>query len=234
MRKEVIGNATLYLGDSMGLLGEVAPKGVCITDPPYGIDFNYASYVDTRENLRVLIAGLFKHRDRFSRMVILCGPSQIHEYPESDWVGSIAWNTTGSFGKYGYSQWTPVLLYGPDLKGFGNVNGLTKSDTYLISGGASVGFQRDADSKLHTCPKPMNIMMHTVQRYVEDRAAVIDPFMGSGSTGVACAKLGRPFVGVEIDPQYFDLSCKRISDAYSQPDMLLEVDPVYEQVALEF
>jgi len=204
-----------------------------VTDPPYGIGFKYASYEDTRENLRGLISGLFAHRDSFERMIILCGPSQIHEYPSCDWVGAVTWNTTGSFGKYGYSQWTPVLLYGDDLAGFGNVNGVTKADTYQINGGGSVGFQRDKDSKLHVCPKPMNIMEHTVQRYTPASSTILDPFLGSGSTGVAAVKLGRKFIGIELDPQYFDIARKRISDAMKQPDMFIERPKPIKQEAFE-
>jgi site-specific DNA-methyltransferase (adenine-specific) len=50
---------------------------------------------------------------------------------------------------------------------------------------------------------------------------VLDPFMGSGSTGVACVKLGRKFIGVEISPEYFDIACERIRKAYAQPDMFI-------------
>ena len=53
---------------------------------------------------------------------------------------------------------------------------------------------------------------------------VLDPFMGSGTTGVACAKMGRKFIGIEIDPDYFDIACRRIEKAYSQPDMLIEAE----------
>jgi hypothetical protein len=51
---------------------------------------------------------------------------------------------------------------------------------------------------------------------------VLDPFMGSGTTGVACAKLDRKFIGIEIEPSYFDIACKRIEQAYAQPDMFIE------------
>ena len=51
---------------------------------------------------------------------------------------------------------------------------------------------------------------------------ILDPFMGSGTTGVACVKLGRKFIGIEIDSGYFDIACKRIKDAYAQPDMFVE------------
>ena len=51
---------------------------------------------------------------------------------------------------------------------------------------------------------------------------ILDPFMGSGTTGVACVKLGRKFIGIELDEKYFDIACKRIEEAYRQPDMFIE------------
>ena len=51
---------------------------------------------------------------------------------------------------------------------------------------------------------------------------ILDPFMGSGTTGVACARLGRRFIGIEIEPKYFDIACKRISDAYKQDDLFIK------------
>jgi DNA modification methylase len=56
---------------------------------------------------------------------------------------------------------------------------------------------------------------------------ILDPFMGSGTTGVACVKLGRKFIGIEIEPRYFDIACRRIEDAYRQGDMFRE--PVREK-----
>lgn len=221
-RCEQIGDCTIYLGDCREILPLLPKVDAVVTDPPYGIGFPYASYNDTRENLRGLISDVFSHREKFGRVVALCGPSQVHDYPPSDWMGAITWNTTGSFGKFGYTQWTPVLLYGDDLPGFGNVNGITKTDTYHINGGASVGFQRTKTEELHTCPKPVNIMIRMVQRYTANSETILDPFMGSGTTGVACVKLGRKFIGIEIDPGYFEIACKRIRDAYAQPDMFIE------------
>lgn len=66
-----------------------------------------------------------------------------------------------------------------------------------------------------------------------DGHTILDPFMGSGTTGVACAKLGRRFIGIEIEPKYFDIACKRIEDAYKQPDLFIErPKPVQEAMAL--
>lgn len=59
---------------------------------------------------------------------------------------------------------------------------------------------------------------------------VLDPFMGSGTTGVACAKMGRKFIGIEIEPKYFDIACKRIEEAYKQPDMFVELPKKAEQI----
>lgn len=55
--------------------------------------------------------------------------------------------------------------------------------------------------------------------------SILDPFMGSGTTGVACANLGRRFVGIEIEPKYFDIACRRIADAYKQPRLFEDEKP---------
>ena len=117
---------------------------VVITDPPYGIGFEYLEYEDTRENLAKLIADFLPEAVRVAkkRVIVLCGPTQILMYPESEWVGSITWNTTGSFGRYGFSQWTPVLMYGKDRKGFKTIDGVLKSDVISISGGGGCGLPK--------------------------------------------------------------------------------------------
>ena len=62
---------------------------------------------------------------------------------------------------------------------------------------------------------------------------ILDPFMGSGTTGVACAKLGRKFIGIEIEPRYFDIACRRIEEAYKQADLFIEPpNPKAEQLVL--
>jgi site-specific DNA-methyltransferase (adenine-specific) len=61
-----------------------------------------------------------------------------------------------------------------------------------------------------------------VRRYTDDQETILDPFMGSGTTGVACVKLGRKFTGIELDADYFDIACERIREAYKQPDMFVE------------
>ena len=71
----------------------------------------------------------------------------------------------------------------------------------------------------HPCEKPLPLMGHIVGTSTRADHAVLDPFMGSGTTGVACANMGRKFTGIEREPKYFDIACKRIDDAYRQTRM---------------
>lgn len=73
----------------------------------------------------------------------------------------------------------------------------------------------------HPTEKPVSLMIELIELFSDPEDTVIDPFMGSGTTGVACAKLGRKFIGIEIDPRYFDIACRRIEAAYKQPDLFV-------------
>ena len=216
-RKEVIGDAVLYLGDCLEILPTLPKVDAVITDPPYGLNFPYLSFDDSRESVARLISGFMPTALSCAfRVVVLPGVTQVHLYPEPKWIGCVTWNTTGSFGAYGYTQWMPVLLYGDDVKGFGRTaSGETKADVIRISGGGGVGFARTDDEKAnHPCPKPENVMRRLVARYSDSE--VLDPFMGSGTTGVACMNLGRKFIGIEIEERYFNIAVERIANAQRQ------------------
>ena len=223
MRVEQIGDATLYCADCRDVLPTLTGVDAVVTDPPYGLDFSYLSYTDTRGNLRSLIAtAVVPAIDCAKRACVLPGITQVFMYPDPDWIGCITWDTTGSFGKFGFTQWMPALLYGSDLKGFGSINGgVLKSDVIRFTGGAGVGFQRDGADKDHPCPKPVNLMEAVVGRVSLAGDIILDPFMGSGTTGVACARLGRKFIGIEIEPRYFDIACRRIEQAQRQRDLFV-------------
>ena len=75
------------------------------------------------------------------------------------------------------------------------------------------------NGQLHPTQKPLEVMEFVCRRA---DGAIVDPFMGSGTTGVAAVKLGRKFIGIEIEPKYFDISCRRISEALKQPDLFIE------------
>ena len=84
--------------------------------------------------------------------------------------------------------------------------------------------------KLHPHQKPVQLMQNLISW---QNGVTLDPFMGSGTTGVACAKMGRKFIGIEIEPKYFDIACKRIEEAYKQPDMFVELSKKSEQLELK-
>ena len=77
----------------------------------------------------------------------------------------------------------------------------------------------------HPTEKPIPLMLELVELYTNQGETVLDPFCGSGSTGVACAKRNRKFIGIEQNEKWFDLACKRIRQAYAQPDMFIEPTP---------
>jgi len=217
------GRVKLYCGDCREILPRISGD-IVVTDPPYGLQYPYRSYDDTRENLVSLLdEAMPLILAAAGRAVVMPGPTQIGLYPQPDWVGCVTWNTTGTFGKRGYNQWTPLLCYGPDVAGFGNVNGITKSDVLPISGG-SAGLSESVRMKaegIHTCPKPLNMMKKVIQRHTMENEIVIDPFMGSGTTSIACVQMGRRFIGIEKDPEYFEAAVDRIRRELNQGDLFL-------------
>lgn len=85
---------------------------------------------------------------------------------------------------------------------------------------APVGCPKDEKAG-HPTQKPVALMKWCLG-FLPNAKTILDPFMGSGTTGVACVKTGRSFIGIEKDPEYFEIACKRIRDAYAQPDMFVQ------------
>jgi DNA modification methylase len=117
---------------------------------------------------------------------------------------------------WGFKQFLPVLLYGA-------------SPTVSLGKGATCATAITSselptkDSKAHPVPKPVGWMTWSVQLASRPGETVLDPFMGSGTTGVACVKLGRKFIGIEVDEGYFELACDRLRKAHAQADMFFSV-----------
>jgi site-specific DNA-methyltransferase (adenine-specific)/modification methylase len=84
----------------------------------------------------------------------------------------------------------------------------------------------------HPTQKPLPLMSWCIG-FLPDAETILDPFMGSGTTGVACVQLGRKFIGIELEPTYFDIACRRISDELKRPRLpLQEPPPAPKQEAL--
>jgi len=221
VREERIGNQRLILGDCLEVMPTLGRVDAVVTDPPYGIGFEYNSHDDTAQNLEKLVTGFVPiARDISNRVVITPGNTNIHRYPAPDWTGAWTWDTTTARGFWGWSQWQPILLYGQDpAVSFEAFNGVLRSDRIHFSGGqAKISH---AEGRGHTCPKPVAFVTRLLLRFSREGETILDPFMGSGTTLVACAKLGRKGIGIELDPDYFEIACKRVEEAYRQPDLLI-------------
>ena len=202
----------LYNMDCMEGMAQFPDKyfDLAIVDPPYGIGFKYNSYEDTEDNLKYIINNHVPEIIRISERVLIFGNHQkIFLYPHPDWIYAYTWNTTGSYGKLGICQWQPILFYGKDIKGFGSINSVLKSDMTHISGGDGVGFRR-MENINHPCPKPINITRRLIARFSNENDKIIDPYSGSATTPICCNELKRKWIAFEIDKDYYKSANSRI------------------------
>jgi site-specific DNA-methyltransferase (adenine-specific) len=216
-----IGDATLYLGDCLEILPTLGKVDAVVTDPPYGIGFKYASHVDDPEKWCPLIDAVVPLVRAMAQFVIMpsCAVKRLpwwYENHRPDWI--VAWHkgSPGHQSAIGFNDWEPHVCWGRPKR--------PMHDHFSTQ----CGF----DESGHPCPKPIEYSMWLTSRAAERNQTILDPFMGSGTTGVACAKLGRKFIGIEIEPRYFDIACKRIEAAYAQPDMFIEPPAKPKQEAM--
>jgi len=218
-RQEVIGDCTLYLGDCLELLPTLGKFDAVVTDPPYGIfkkvggngrmfgkdtiysiDDSAASW-DYRPDVELLLMV----RDAATQYVI--------------WGGNYFADVLGACkGPLIWNKLTGNNSYADAEMAWSNVAGTSRVFTHQWCG-AFKDSER-GERAVHPTQKPVAVMQWSIG--FTKGTTVLDPFMGSGTTGVACVKLGRKFTGIEIDPNYFDIACERIRQAYKQPDMFVE------------
>lgn len=194
---------TLYLGDCLEVMRGM-PAGcvdAVITDPPYGInkaDWDSEFPVDWYAEAR-----------RLAKMiVVITGSSQLPKVCEmvgDDFIDIIAArNLNGmTFSPLGYGNWLAATICKTKPKG-----GVTFFE-FVVKG----------EKPDHPSPKPIHYMQKLIERVTEPGDTVLDCFMGSGTTGVACMQTGRNFIGIEIDPHYFAIAEKRIRAAQQQPTL---------------
>ena len=210
MIKIIIGNATLYCGDSKDVLDIIPNVQTVVTDPPYGIGLEYGEdFTDTEEYINTVVQDIIKKcRDKADVVSVTTGNINHYSYPRPTWT--LCWfNKAGSgSGPWGFSCWQPILCYGKDPY---LSNRLGRRPDFIEHSETS-------EKNGHPCPKPIHFTEKWINR-VHLKGTVLDPFMGSGTTGVACVNLGFPFIGIELDERYFDIACERIEIANSQPKL---------------
>lgn len=230
-QKEVLAEGVeIWLGDCREVLPLLGNVDAVVTDPPYGVEFTGkvtkysdssggASYLDTEDYFRSVV--LTAVRDAialFGRGAIFCGTRRLREYPQARDIGSITCPNGGGRSSWGFGCHHPILYYGtsPYLK---SGLGARPTSTVMYHPGMHVTGENDID---HPCPKPIAFMRWLVETASLKGETILDPFMGSGTTGVAAVKLGRRFIGIEIEPKYYEIAKRRISEALRQPDLFIE------------
>ena len=223
VRVETIGDCTLYLGDAREVLPGLGSVAAVVTDPPYGMEF--------RSNHRTVAP-------------------KFHAISNDDTIDALVWATgiEASHSKYVFCRWDnlpavpkpkSLVTWVKNNWSMGDLTGehARQTEVALFYPGPDHSFPcgRPSDviqaprtgNEWHPTEKPVQLIWH-VARWTS--GTILDPFMGSGTTGVACVKLGRKFIGIEIEPRYFDIACRRIEAAYAQPDMFVAapVKPVQE------
>lgn len=204
-RKEVIGDATLYLGDCLEILPTLPKVDAVITDPEYGIAHIWVggkghgwAKADADKELR----NSWDKKpltERELSIVLAAGENQII------WGGN-------------YFPLPPSrcwLVWNKPERNFT----LAEAELAWTSFDACVRVfdgNRSEPDRQHPTQKTVALMRWCVAKTKGD---VIDPYMGSGTTGVACANLGRRFIGIEIEEKYFNIACERITNAYRQTRM---------------
>lgn len=217
MRKEVIGNATLYLGDCMEVLPTLPKVDAVITDPPYGIAYKSGHATDRLWKAGRTISG---DETTDARDFVIDWAGETPGMYFGTWRAQrptgtrmvLIWDKGGALGMGALDlPWKPdheeIYILG---KGFAGVR-----DCGSVIRHAPVQSMAK-NGRQHPTEKPVGLMKELIRKTA---GIVLDPFMGSGTTGVAAIQMGRKFIGIEREPKYFEIACKRIEDAQRIGDM---------------
>lgn len=218
MTKVVIGDCTLYHGDCMDIMPNLGKVDAVVTDPPYGIGE---------------AAGKNKKRDGY-------GLAPARDYGDDEWdnlpasadqikaMRDISKHQIIFGGNYFELPSTPCWLVWDKLNGDNDFADCELAWTNLKKAVRRIKFrwngmlrQNNEPRGDHPTQKPIEVMRWCIGHLPADIETILDPFMGSGTTGVAAVKMGKKFIGIERERKYFDIACKRIDDAYAQPDMFI-------------
>jgi len=231
-RKEVIGNCTLYLGDCMDVMPTLGKVDTVVTDPPYSFAAKGGGIGAKRRYMKDIEGHLdngfdLSVFDNHSRFAVFCAKAQMLSiliYIDSrklSWT-LITWNKPNPtpLTNSNYLPDTEYIIHAHDAGGI--YGGYKDKARYIVH-------PVEKNDFAHPTVKPLAVMQKIIRSASNSGQIILDPFMGSASTGVACVKEGRSFIGIEIDEDYFEIACKRIREAYAQPDMFI-TPPVHAMV----
>jgi len=205
---------TLYHGDCLDIMRNIPDKSVdaVITDPPYGINMDggtdgfgvrsvcrYARGWDDKSPDAELLSDMMR---KGKSVIIFGGNYFTDKIPVSThWL---VWDKKGDIQfKNPFSDCELIWTNQPKKA--------TKKYTVIQQ-----GFIAEEKERFHPTQKPVRLLRSIIEDYTNEGDTILDPFMGSGTTGVACVQTGRNFIGIEIDEGYFKIAEKRIKDAEMQ------------------
>lgn len=235
-RIETIGDATLYFGDCREILPTLGKVDAVVSDPPYEdeLRFGLISRADGQEMPEDLgFGGINADREIVARQCVECSAGWVILFTLAE--GVRAWRDVlqGAGAKWD----TTCFWVKPDASPRFNGQGPARGAECFVTCWAGAGYRRwNAGGKRgiythcvntarqgeHPTEKPIPLMREIVVDFTQPGALICDPFMGSGSTGVAALQCGRRFIGIEQDPRWFDLACKRVEEAWRQPRLFAE------------
>lgn len=217
----VIGDCTLYCEDAEFVIPTLMKVDALVTDPPYGIGeaaganksrgtstakwkrAHAVDYGDDAWDNETVSPELLSAIRAKAKWQIIFGGNYYALPATSCWL---IWDklNTGDFADCELA-WT-------------NLPKAVRRFKYLWNGFSRAHNEPRGD---HPTQKPVGVMRWCIGHLPEDAQTILDPFMGSGTTGVAAVKLGRKFIGIERERKYFDIACRRIEEAYRQPDFFV-------------
>lgn len=216
----VLGDCTLYLGDCLEVLPTLAAGSVdaVVTDPPYGIDFKYNTHNDNPLEYEAMMKAIIEQTERINNGMSFFWQAMLNADKWHKWfpAGFRLFAACKGFVQY---RPTPVQYSFDPVVFWGNSGGepsVYKKDWH-IQFLAPFGAGRKKIE--HPCPRPLEQVVYIIELASKISTTILDPFMGSGTTGVACVQTGRKFIGIEIDPKYFEIAVKRIKEAQLQMRM---------------
>lgn len=223
--KVVIGNAELWHADCREVLPLLRRHDLLLTDPPYGIGADM---------------GAGKSAAKWSAVT---GADRWDEAPPSPWLFGLMREMTAWQCVWGgnYFELPPTrcwLLWDKETAGvttfadgemaWTNFDKALRLKRHLWSG----PYMKIKEDRQHPTQKPLAVIAWCIEQAPNDVKSVLDPFMGSGTTGVACAQAGKAFTGIERERRYFDIACERIARAQAQGKLFEPEAAQQEQQAL--
>lgn len=224
-REEVIGDCRLILGDCREVLPTIGRLDAVVTDPPYGIGADrgaggggYDGFGGGKKRTPKAYAGGWdKERPEADLFALILSVAPLHIIWGGNYFSDVLpvsqkwlwWDKLQTMPTYSDGELAWTSLPGTSTKKF----------TYNGS-----GLHAREKERLHPTQKPVALIDWCLA-LLPSASLICDPFMGSGTTGVSCVNLERAFVGIERDPAYFDIACRRIEQAYAQPRLFAEPTP---------